>query len=150
MPNAVRHAVSRSTGSTTWTRKEGDEWKTTCLNHGTETTAKARGQAWKNGSTPATFCPKCKAITSGKLEKITGDRLPIPTAKKTPTKSPPPRRHLRPLARLRLRGRRRRPRCDLRLLGTQRVLPARLTARPHSTPARRLGSRHIASVRRWP
>ena len=27
MPNAVRHAVSRSTGSTTWTRKDGDEWQ---------------------------------------------------------------------------------------------------------------------------
>jgi hypothetical protein len=77
----VRHAISRSTGATTWTRKDGDEWRTTCLNHGSEATAKARGAAWKNGSTPATFCAKCKAITSGKLEKITGDRLPIPTAK---------------------------------------------------------------------
>lgn len=79
MPNAVRHAVSRSTGSTTWTRKDGDEWKTTCLNHGSETTASARGAAWKNGSTPANFCAMCKAIASGKAEKITGPRLDLPT-----------------------------------------------------------------------
>ena len=77
--NLVRHAVSRSTGATTWTRKEGDEWKTTCLNHATETTAKARGAAWKNGSTPANFCPTCKAIAAGKAEKITGARLDLPT-----------------------------------------------------------------------
>lgn len=77
----VRHAVSRSTGATTWTRKDGDgdEWRTTCLNHETETTASARGQAWKNGSTPASFCAKCKAIAAGKAEKITGPRLDLPT-----------------------------------------------------------------------
>ena len=80
---AVRHAISRSTGSTTWTRKDGDEWRTTCLDHGSEVTASARGAAWKNGSTPANFCAKCKAITAGKLGKISGDRLPIPTAKAT-------------------------------------------------------------------
>ena len=74
----VRHAISRSTGATTWTRKDGDEGRTTCLDHGAEVTAKARGAAWKNGSTPANFCAKCKAIASGKLAKITGDRLPIP------------------------------------------------------------------------
>lgn len=90
---AVRHAVSRSTGATTWTRKDGDEWRTTCLNHQAETTATARGQAWKNGSTPANFCPKCKAIAAGKAEKITGPRLDLPTstqqeaAKKPATKA---------------------------------------------------------------
>lgn len=77
--NNVRHAVSRSTGATTWTRKDGDEWKTTCLNHGTETTAPSRGVAWKNGSTPAQFCPKCKAIAADKAEKITSPRLDLPT-----------------------------------------------------------------------
>lgn len=77
----VRHAVSRSTGATTWTRKDGDEWRTTCLNHGAETTASARGQAWKNGSTPANFCPKCKAIVAGKVDKITEGRLDLPTIK---------------------------------------------------------------------
>ncbi|MCP3422969.1 hypothetical protein [Nocardioides pinisoli] len=84
----VRHAVSRSTGATTWTRKDGDEWRTTCLNHGAETTASARGQAWKNGSTPANFCSKCKAIVAGKAEKITEGRLdlPAPKAKKPATK----------------------------------------------------------------
>lgn len=81
----VRHAVCRSTGATTWTRKEGDEWKTTCLNHGAETTALGRGAAWKNGSTPAQFCPKCKAIVAGKAPKITGDKLAIP-AKPAPAK----------------------------------------------------------------
>ena len=85
----VRHAVSRSTGATTWTRKEGDEWRTTCLNHKAETTAPNRGAAWKNGSTPANFCAKCKAIVAGKAEKITGDRLEIP-AKKAPAKKPTP------------------------------------------------------------
>ena len=92
----VRHAVSRSTGATTWTRKDGDEWRTTCLNHEAETTASARGQAWKNGSTPANFCAKCKAIVAGKAEKITGDRLDLPTtpakkvaAKKAPAKASP-------------------------------------------------------------
>lgn len=91
--NKVRHAVSHSTGATTWTRKDGDEWRTTCLNHGAETTASARGQARKNGSTPATFCAKCKAIAAGKAQKITGDRLEIPptkTAKKTAAKKPTP------------------------------------------------------------
>ncbi|WP_134765105.1 hypothetical protein [Nocardioides sp. 1609] len=86
----VRHAVSRSTGATTWTRKDGDDWRTTCLNHGAETTASARGAAWKNGSTPANFCAKCKAIVAGKADKITGDRLDLSTtpAKKVAAKKP--------------------------------------------------------------
>lgn len=86
----VRHAVSRSTGTTTWTRKDGDEWRTTCLNHAAETTASARGAAWKNGSTPSSFCPKCKVIVAGKAEKITTGRLdlPTPTTKKAAAKSP--------------------------------------------------------------
>lgn len=94
----VRHAVSRSTGATTWTRKDGDEWKTTCLNHGAETTTSARGPAWKNGSTPANFCAKCKAIAAGKGEKITEGRLDIPApstkgpAKKPTTKKPATRK----------------------------------------------------------
>lgn len=91
----VRHAISRSTGATTWTRKDGDEWRTTCLNHGAETTASARGQAWKNGSTPANFCTKCKAISAGKADKITGPRLDLPTTptnkrKAAPTKAAAP------------------------------------------------------------
>ncbi len=77
--NNTRHAVSRSTGATTWTRKEADAWKTTCLNHKVETTAPNRGHAWKNGSTPAQFCPKCKAIVAGKAAKITQGRLDLPT-----------------------------------------------------------------------
>jgi hypothetical protein len=86
--NRVRHAVSRSTGATTWTRQDGDEWRTTCLNHGSETTASARGAAWKNGSTPANFCAKCKAIVNGKAKMITEGRLDIPktAAKKTAAK----------------------------------------------------------------
>ncbi|WP_395690686.1 hypothetical protein [Nocardioides sp.] len=88
--NNTRHAVSRSTGATTWTRKEGDEWKTACLNHDAETTAPTRGAAWKNGSTPAQFCPKCKAITEGKAEKLAAGLLdlPTPTAKKPAPKKP--------------------------------------------------------------
>lgn len=77
----VRHAVSRSTGATTWTRLDGDVWRTTCLNHGAETTADARGAAWKNGSTPANFCGKCKAIAAGKAKKIDAGRLDLPAAK---------------------------------------------------------------------
>lgn len=80
--NNVRHAVSRSTGATTWTRKEDDQWTTTCLNHKAETTAPNRGAAWKNGSTPAQFCPKCKTIVAGKAPKITEGRLDLPS---TPT-----------------------------------------------------------------
>lgn len=87
--NRVRHAVTRSTGATTWTRKDGDDWRTTCLNHGAETTATSRGPAWKNGSTPANFCPKCRTIAAGKAEKITEGRLDLPTAKKTAAKKPP-------------------------------------------------------------
>ena len=79
----TRHAVSRSTGATTYTRKENDEWTTTCLNHKAETTAPNRGAAWKNGSTPAQFCPKCKVITQDKAPKITEGLLDLPT---TPTK----------------------------------------------------------------
>ncbi|MFC7494539.1 MULTISPECIES: hypothetical protein [unclassified Nocardioides] len=92
----TRHAVSRSTGATTWTRKEADEWKTTCLNHGAETSAPNRGAAWKNGSTPAQFCPKCKSIAAGKAEKLAVGLLDLPTpttkkaakpaSKKTPVK----------------------------------------------------------------
>ncbi|MDO3397967.1 hypothetical protein QWJ41_19750 [Nocardioides sp. SOB44] len=87
----TRHAVSRSTGATTWTRKEGDQWKTTCLNHKTETTAPNRGAAWKNGSTPAQFCPKCRAITEGKADKLLGGLLdlPTPTPAKKRSKSTP-------------------------------------------------------------
>ena len=62
----VRHAVSRSTGATTWTRKEGDEWKTSCLNHAAETTAPSRGVAWKNGSTPAQLVAALKAVARGR------------------------------------------------------------------------------------
>lgn len=83
----VRHAVSRSTGATTWTRKEGDEWRTTCMNHGAETSAAARADAWKNGSTPALFCAKCKAIASGKTERITVGLIDLGPTPNTP----PPR-----------------------------------------------------------
>jgi hypothetical protein len=81
--NKARHAVIRSTGVTTWTRQVDGEWKTTCLNHDQTTTAAARGPAWRNGSTPTNFCPKCKAIAAGKAEKIADGLLPISTAKKT-------------------------------------------------------------------
>ena len=92
--NNTRHAVSRSTGATTWTRKEGDQWKTTCLNHKAETTAPNRGAAWKNGSTPAQFCPKCKAVTEGKADKLAAGLLDLPTptpAKKAPAKKASPK-----------------------------------------------------------
>jgi hypothetical protein len=84
----TRHAVSRSTGATTWTRKEGDGWKTTCLSHKAETTAPNRSAAWKNGSAPAQFCPKCNATTEGKAEKLPAGLLglPTPTKKAAPNK----------------------------------------------------------------
>ena len=84
----IRHAVARSTGATTWTRKDGDEWTATCLNHGTVTTAPNRGKAWTTGSHPEDWCPKCKAIAAGKGDKVTGDRLEIPAAKPTPKAAP--------------------------------------------------------------
>lgn len=77
--NSVRHAVARTTGSTTWTRKDGEEWKIDCLNHGATTTAPNRGKAWTTGSHPQDWCPKCKAIAAGKAAKITGPRLDLPT-----------------------------------------------------------------------
>lgn len=86
----VRHAVSRSTGATTWTRKDGDEWKTTCLNHGSETAVAARAAAWKNGSTPALFCAKCKAIASGKADRVTVGLVELPS-KQPAKKAIPPR-----------------------------------------------------------
>lgn len=92
--NNTRHAVSRSTGATTWTRKEGEVWTTTCLNHKAETTAPNRGAAWKNGSTPAQFCPKCKAITEGKADKLAAGLLDLPAltpAKKAPAKKSSPK-----------------------------------------------------------
>jgi hypothetical protein len=82
----VRHAIARSTGATTWTRKDGDTWRSTCLNHGDETTAPNQGKAWVTGSHPQDFCAKCKAIAAGKAEKITGPRLDLPTAKKAAAK----------------------------------------------------------------
>ena len=82
----VRHAVVRSTGATTLARKEGDEWKIDCLNHGASATAPSRGAAWKVASHPQDFCPKCKTIAAGKAEKITEGRLDLPTAKKPATK----------------------------------------------------------------
>ena len=85
----VRHAIARSSGATTWTRNDGTEWKSTCLNHGSETTAPNRGAAWKTGSHPQDFCPKCKTIAAGKADKITGDRLEIPTVKPKATKKVP-------------------------------------------------------------
>ena len=83
----VRHAVARSTGATTWTRQDGDTWRSTCLNHGAETTAPNRGKARVTGSQPQNFCAKCKYIAAGKLAKITRPRLdlPAPTAKKAAT-----------------------------------------------------------------
>lgn len=51
--NNTRHAVSRSTGATTWTRKEGDTWKTTCLNHDGRDDRAEPGSGLENGSTPA-------------------------------------------------------------------------------------------------
>lgn len=87
----VRHAIARSTGATTWTRKTDEgEWKSTCLNHGAETTAPNRGTAWKTGSHPQDFCAKCKAIAASKADKITGDRLDIPDAK--PVKKAAPKK----------------------------------------------------------
>ncbi|MBF4768348.1 hypothetical protein ISU10_11275 [Nocardioides agariphilus] len=79
----VRHAIARSTGATTWTRKDGDAWRSTCLNHGEETIAPNRGKAWVTGSHPQDFCAMCAHIAAGKAEKIIGDRLPIPAPKAT-------------------------------------------------------------------
>ena len=93
----VRHAVARSTGATTWTRKTGEDgtWTATCLDHDQSTTAPSRGVAWKTGSHPEAFCSKCKAIAAGKAEKITGDRLDIP-AKPTTSKKPAAKKATKP------------------------------------------------------
>ena len=77
-----RHAVVRSTGATTWTHKDGDEWKCECLNHGTSTTAPTRAAAWTTGTRPQNWCATCKRIAAGKVERRTDGLLPLPA---TPT-----------------------------------------------------------------
>lgn len=82
MVSTVRHAVAHSTGATTWVRKVADgEWKITCLNHRSTTTAPNRNAAWVVGSHPQDFCGKCKVISEGKAEKINRGRLGIPGRK---------------------------------------------------------------------
>jgi hypothetical protein len=88
----VRHAIARTTGTTTWTRKTGEEWTATCLNHDQSTTAPNRAKAWTTGSHPEAFCSKCKGIATGKADKITGDRLDIPAPKKAPAKKAAPKK----------------------------------------------------------
>src|SRR4051812_31576533 len=87
----TRHAVCRSTGSTTLALKQEDgSWNVACLNHGATATASSRGEAWKVAPKPEGWCPKCKAIAAGKADKPEDGLLdtPAPTAaKKATTKS---------------------------------------------------------------
>jgi hypothetical protein len=85
----TRHAVARSTGSTTLANKAKEGWTLVCLNHGTENPQPSRGTVWKAAAHPEAWCPKCKAIAAGKAEKINDGLLPIPT---TPTKKAAPKK----------------------------------------------------------
>lgn len=82
MGKQVRHAVARSTGATTLARKDGDEWAVECLSHQAATTADSRATAWRTASKPESFCSGCAAIVKGKAERVSGERVAIPT---TPT-----------------------------------------------------------------
>ncbi|MGA8247099.1 MAG: hypothetical protein WB797_09350 [Nocardioides sp.] len=86
----TRHAVARSTGSTTLANKTDEGWTLVCLNHGTANPQPNRGAVWKAAAHPEAWCPKCKAILAGKAEKITEGLLPIPTptTKKAAPKKP--------------------------------------------------------------
>lgn len=81
MADNIRHAIARSTGATTLARKCEDGWTVQCLNHGATVTVPSRGKAWTTDSHPQDFCTKCKPTAAGKADKITGDRLDLPTAK---------------------------------------------------------------------
>ena len=48
----TRHAVARSTGSTTLAAKAEEGWSLTCLNHGTENPQPSRGAVWKAAAHP--------------------------------------------------------------------------------------------------
>ena len=74
----TRHAVSRLTGTTTFIRPVKGVWTATCVNHKETATAANRTAAWKMGSTPSTFCGKCKAISAGKADKATDGLLDVP------------------------------------------------------------------------
>lgn len=76
----TRHAVSRATGATTFVRPVKGVWTATCLNHAQNADAANRTAAWKMGSTPSLFCPKCKAISAGKADKLADGLLPVPAA----------------------------------------------------------------------
>jgi hypothetical protein len=87
----TRHAVARSTGSTTLAAKAEEGWTLVCLNHGAENPQPSRGTVWKAAAHPEGWCPKCALIAKGKAEKITDGLLPVPTtptAKKTASKKP--------------------------------------------------------------
>jgi len=89
--STTRHAVARSTGSTTLAQKEEDGWSLVCLNHNTSNPQPSRGAVWKAAAHPEEWCPKCKAIAAGKAEKITDGLLdvPTPTTKKAAPKPKP-------------------------------------------------------------
>lgn len=86
----TRHAVCRSTGSTTLALKQQDgSWNVECLNHGATTTAPSRGAAWKVAPKPEGWCAKCNAIAAGKADMLEDGLLDIPTptsAKKAASK----------------------------------------------------------------
>ena len=77
--STTRHAVARTTGSTTLANKAEQGWTLLCLNHGTENPQPSRGAVWKAAAHPEAWCPKCKIIAAGKADKITEGLLPVPT-----------------------------------------------------------------------
>lgn len=84
----VRHAVARSTGATTLARKDGDQWRVLCLNHGAMTQPTAsRTEAWKLASHPQDWCSTCENIAKGEADKVSEGRLEMPFKPvKTPAK----------------------------------------------------------------
>lgn len=93
----IRHAVARTTGSTTHTSRQADgSWLSICINHNSTASAPNRSKAWTTGSHPEAWCPACKAIAAGKKPKITEGRLDLPTTKKTPAKKAAPKKPTAP------------------------------------------------------
>lgn len=88
--SAVRHAVAKSTGATTWAHRiSRADWKVECLNHGATTSAPNQSVAWVTSSHPQDWCPKCKAIAAGKAARVTTAKLDLPAPKPAPKPNAP-------------------------------------------------------------
>jgi hypothetical protein len=83
----TRHAIARSSGAATLARKGEGGWLVSCLSHSASAEpTESRNAAWRLASHPAEWCSKCGVIAKGKADKIIGDKVAVPAAKKAPAK----------------------------------------------------------------